>query len=200
MRWLLAGCCGLALISLSAALQVIQKPRFYGVKPGRILSMYCSSESEKPDTFQWYKADMYDQKPEERVEVTGKRFEYSNKGVHQNAFLYIRNTHREDSGVYFCKMNNATWGPGTEVRVVSKPRMKDGLIIFQGLLLAVSIAAMLLRKHTQVRNKMNKTPETNLCFTRLYCHVYQTTYSKQLMAASTWEPDRLWKREFSFTF
>ncbi|XP_023263542.1 B-cell antigen receptor complex-associated protein beta chain [Seriola lalandi dorsalis] len=145
----------------TAALQVIQKPRFYGVKPGRILSMYCSSESEKPDTFQWYKADMYDQKPEERVEVTGKRFEYSNKGVHQNAFLYIRNTHREDSGVYFCKMNNATWGPGTEVRVVRRTditkalhfsRMKDGLIIFQGLLLAVSIAAMLLRKHTQIRD------------------------------------------------
>ncbi|XP_022598433.1 uncharacterized protein LOC111219871 [Seriola dumerili] len=175
MRWLLAGCCGLALISLSAALQVIQKPRFYGVKPGHILIMRCSSESDKPATLQWYKADVYDQKPEERVEVKGKRFEYSNEGVNQNAFLYIRNTHREDSGVYFCKMNNDTWGSGTEVRVVRQDvtkalhfsRMKDGLIIFQGLLLAVCIAAMLLRKHTQSEksDSVYEEPETD--------HIYE---------------------------
>lgn len=35
--------------------------------------------------------------------------------------------------------------------------MKDGLIVFQGFLLAVFIAALLLRKQKMVRNTMNKT-------------------------------------------
>lgn len=42
-----------------------------------------------------------------------------------------------------------------------RSKVKDGLIILQGLLLAVFIAAIILRKQKLVRNKRNKTPFTS---------------------------------------
>ncbi|KAG7222296.1 hypothetical protein INR49_016392, partial [Caranx melampygus] len=98
---------------LPAALQVIQKPRFYGVKAGCDVLLFCSSTEAPASVVQWYRG---------RINVT---------------------TALHHSG------------------------MKDGLIIFQGLLLAVTIAAMLLRKQTLWENSdsIYKDPETD--------HIYE---------------------------
>ncbi|XP_039990417.1 B-cell antigen receptor complex-associated protein beta chain [Xiphias gladius] len=179
MRWLLAGCCGLVLIHFSAAqnLTLVQRPRFYGVKIHRTVQIYCgpTPQHNMPATVQWYKAEAYDKEPEKRAEVSGERIGFHNRSQTENAFLYIKNVQLQDSGVYFCKVNDA-WGPGTQlvaVRPVDLPqalyrtKMKDGLIIFQGLLLAVCIAALLLRKQTlwEKNDSIYEEPETD--------HIYE---------------------------
>ncbi|XP_071319425.1 B-cell antigen receptor complex-associated protein beta chain [Trachinotus anak] len=165
MRWLLAGCCGLALINLSVAQSIFQRPRFYGVKTGSTIKIGCSQIPNLQTPVEWYKADMYNRPVEKRERL-----------VDQNdKILLISEGRIEDSGVYFCKMNN-TWGPGSEVRVVKRinvakalyrSKMKDGLIIFQGLLLAVCIAAILLRKQRllEKNDSLYEEPETD--------HIYE---------------------------
>uniref|UniRef100_A0A4W6FTR0 Ig-like domain-containing protein n=1 Tax=Lates calcarifer TaxID=8187 RepID=A0A4W6FTR0_LATCA len=124
MRWLLAGCCALALINLSAAkhteLQIIQKPRFYGLKTNRMAGIHCSINQpfrSQPVTVDWYKADTHMR--HNIAEVKGERIKLQNINYTQNASLYIYKTQVEDSGVYFCKFNN-TWGPGTQLIVIRK--------------------------------------------------------------------------------
>ncbi|CAM9293800.1 unnamed protein product [Lampetra planeri] len=137
--------------AMSAALLVTQKPRFYGVRTYRTAAIVClSSKQHLPAQVQWYKASMYNG---ERKLLEGQITR--NSSLTQNAFLYIHNLAEGDSGVYFCKLNN-TWGPGTELQVATpvdtvqaehRSRIKDGLIVLQGLLLAVFLAALLQRKH-----------------------------------------------------
>ncbi|KAJ4948454.1 hypothetical protein JOQ06_019988 [Pogonophryne albipinna] len=166
MRWLLAGCFGLALINISVALNpdvpISQKPRFYGVNAGRNVSICCLCSKELQQAkAEWYRVDEYNTvvKESNRIKAENKyTFLHSRKKTH--FFLDIHDVRLNDSGVYFCKINNE-WGPGTAVQVARsggidqarRSKMKDALIILQGLLLAVCIAAVLLRKHQQLEKK-----------------------------------------------
>ncbi|XP_033964033.1 uncharacterized protein [Pseudochaenichthys georgianus] len=167
MRWLLAGCFGLALINISVALNpdvpISQKPRFYGVNAGRNVSICCLCSKElQTAKAEWYRVDKYDTVVNEitnRIQAVKKYTFRHNHGV-RNVFLDIHDVRMENSGVYFCKINNE-WGPGTAVQVARsggidqarRSKMKDALIILQGLLLAVCIAAVLLCKHQQLEKK-----------------------------------------------
>ncbi|XP_042253521.1 uncharacterized protein cd79b [Thunnus maccoyii] len=174
MRWLLARYCGLALIYLSVALneaQVLtQVPRFYGVKTRQTVYIYCENYSRLQGEVQWYKTNV-DGKEEKQI-TQGPRTELRT-GV--KSCLQLMDLNTEDSGVYFCRINNIT-GPGTGLQVVRnvnvrealyRSKMKDGLMVFQGLLLAVCIAAVLLRKHSLLKEKdsIYEEPETD--------HIYE---------------------------
>ena len=68
---------------------------------------------------QWFKADKYDD--EKRTEISaekGKFVFYKNKDI-QKALFFIVDAEVEDSGVYFCRIDN-TSGPGTAVNIASK--------------------------------------------------------------------------------
>ncbi|XP_072229316.1 B-cell antigen receptor complex-associated protein beta chain [Leuresthes tenuis] len=174
MRWILAGCCGLALISLSVTLQIRQKPRFYGGRISYFLKIYCLvSGYDLNSTAVWYKAKQYDGE-KERIE-DDERISFNKFEMVQNGFLLFTNVQIEDSGVYFCQVNG-TYGPGTEVQAVKRhdltqakyrSKMKDALIVIQGLLLAACIAAVLLRKQKLMEKKDSEyeEPETD--------HIYE---------------------------
>ncbi|XP_062234394.1 uncharacterized protein cd79b [Platichthys flesus] len=174
MRWLLAGCCAFAVIGLSEALSITQRPRFYGVQAGRRVVFYCTSKPPLQATFRWAKADVYDRTKVEVVEGERIRFHVLDK-AEKNSFLNISRVQVEDSGVYFCEMNG-TWGPGTQLIVLkttdlsqaaSITKMKDTLIFLQGLLLAATVTAILLRGRTlsEKREIIYEEPETD--------HIYE---------------------------
>ncbi|XP_017292934.1 B-cell antigen receptor complex-associated protein beta chain [Kryptolebias marmoratus] len=170
MRWTLAGCCGFALITLSAALVVTQKPRFYGVKLGRLVMLHCHAP-EPNLTVSWHK-----QHGSGTTEVKNDgRIRFEIKPSTKNTFLLISKVRIEDSGVYFCKVKNIS-GPGTQLLVVSlvdpvqaqyRSQMKDGLMVLQGLLLAGCVAAILLRKQKVLkrRDSLYEEPEID--------HIYE---------------------------
>lgn len=58
-------------------------------------------------------------------------------------------------------------GPFNREKALYKTKMKDGLIIIQALLLAVCIAAILLRKRTLVRKELKTKSKTKLWFSRM---------------------------------
>ncbi|XP_073346159.1 B-cell antigen receptor complex-associated protein beta chain [Pagrus major] len=179
MRWLLAGYCGLALINISVALQISQKPRFYGVMTGRpYVMIFCtSSKQQLAAGVKWYKVNEHDEDEEKRIRINAQRgkFELHDKNLTKDGVLQINDLRATDTGVYFCKMND-TWGPGTEVQVARpilrdkalyRTNMKDGLIVLQGLLLAACIAAALLRKRGmgEKNDSIYEEPETD--------HIYE---------------------------
>ncbi|XP_047465326.1 uncharacterized protein cd79b [Mugil cephalus] len=180
MRWMLAGCCGLALISISvvlgSTLEITQKPRFYGVFVNSKMIIYCRTTTAYTGQPKWYKVNKYDAEPEDRVELEQSRsITFERKFSNSSAHLIMYNAQLEDSGVYFCKIHE-TWGPGTEVQVARKvdlsllqyrSKLKDGFIIIQGLMLAVCIAAILFRKHQllEKRDSIYEEPETD--------HIYE---------------------------
>ncbi|XP_076007582.1 B-cell antigen receptor complex-associated protein beta chain [Genypterus blacodes] len=158
MRWVFAGCCGIALINLSAAFLVTQTPRFFGSRTGPDVRMFCkSSESRLNTETKWYKASKFTGEfPKDDKLKTDKRLIISNVNGGLNSLLFLRGVTREDSGVYYCKIND-TWGPGTELQIVRhinlekamrRSEMKDGLMFLQGLLLAGCISAFMLRRRT----------------------------------------------------
>ncbi|XP_028989627.1 B-cell antigen receptor complex-associated protein beta chain [Betta splendens] len=177
MRWLLAGCCGLALVHLSVSLQLSQRPRFYGLKTNtENVMIYClPSKSDLSATVQWYKGAPND-KPENRTLVkAGHEFSFHDRKKTNSSVLMIHKVFAKDSGVYFCKTNEV-WGSGTHLLVVKwtdisvavhRSRMKDGLIILQGLLMAACIAAVVLRKNNlrQKEDGIYEEPETD--------HIYE---------------------------
>ncbi|KAK2884527.1 B-cell antigen receptor complex-associated protein beta chain [Channa argus] len=168
MSWLLAGCCGLALINLSVTLQLAQRPRFFGVRAGGRVGIYCMSlVGQLTGNVTWYK--------NKTMEIDGSMAKRITFDDPRRAFLYISDLRIEDSGVYYCKREN-DWGPGTKVQVVHKvirdkaeyrSKMKDGLIVLQGLLLAVCIAAVVMRKQKllEKRDSIYEEPETD--------HIYE---------------------------
>ncbi|XP_070846163.1 B-cell antigen receptor complex-associated protein beta chain [Chaetodon trifascialis] len=177
MRWLLAGYCGLALISMSVALSdaltVIQTPRAHATKTHTISRIFCLHKEHLKHNVTWYKADEYNSEQREEIK-TDDRITAVNH-LTPGPLLLIKDLRIEDRGVYFCKIENA-WGPGTAIHVTRpfnrshalyRTQMKDALIILQGLLLAVSIAAILLRKRQVSDNtdSLYEEPETD--------HIYE---------------------------
>ncbi|XP_041672193.1 B-cell antigen receptor complex-associated protein beta chain [Cheilinus undulatus] len=174
MLWLLlVGCCGLSSIKCSVAKEtterIIQKPRYYGVKTGAYVEIHClPPESQKSETWQWYWAAEHNGT---KNLLPGQRKNVQDKG----RSLRIMKVKPEDSGVYFCKTANK-WGPGTGLKVVKninvtealyRTNMKDGLMIFQGLLLAVCIAALIRcnRELFERGDSVYEEPETD--------HIYE---------------------------
>ncbi|XP_063338206.1 B-cell antigen receptor complex-associated protein beta chain [Pelmatolapia mariae] len=179
MRWMLAGCWGLVLISLSVAdnekPQIRQKPRFYGVAVNSDVPLYCSSSRQDNSTVQWFKANKIGDKQTPLSTLIDDSISFQNHGFVQKAYLHISKIQMRHSGVYYCKINK-TQGPGTEVNVfrpvvmekaIYRSNVKDGLIVFQGFLLAVFIAALLLRKQKlwERRDSEYEEPETD--------HIYE---------------------------
>lgn len=176
MRWLLAGCFGLALINISVALQIKQTPRFCGRFTTSSARIYCGEKTlnvNYSSSVKWHKADKYNSHKKELM--IGERIE---TGIHKDEafFLHINDLRPEDTGVYFCQINN-TVGPGTELQIARRitysqalyrTQVKDGLIIFQGLLCAICVAAILLRNQRlpfEKSDSIYEEPETD--------HIYE---------------------------
>lgn len=47
------------------------------------------------------------------------KYSFYNNSNFENVYFNINDVEITDSAVYFCKVND-TWGPGTEINVVSK--------------------------------------------------------------------------------
>jgi len=95
--------------------RVFQKPRFLGVKTGRSVMIYCvSSHSSLPANVVWFK-DWVDKVTLEN----SQRIDIKEKSEKTNASITIKKVEIEDSGVYFCKLND-TLGPGTALQVSSR--------------------------------------------------------------------------------
>ncbi|XP_034564333.1 B-cell antigen receptor complex-associated protein beta chain [Notolabrus celidotus] len=170
---LLAGLCGLALINISEAqnpaLRIAQKPRFYGVKTGSTVGIFClPSKTQQSDNWRWYWSEAFN---ETKMPLPGGRKNVQLLG----RFLSLANLRIEDSGLYFCEIDGSL-GSGTWLQVARnvtvtealyRSNMKDGLMIFQGLLLAACVAALLLRKREMKEKKdiIYEDPETD--------HIYQ---------------------------
>ncbi|KAM6896962.1 B-cell antigen receptor complex-associated protein beta chain [Xenentodon cancila] len=177
MRWILAGCCGLALVSLSVALQVNQKPRFYSVNAdiGQKVIIYCLAYHAPNSSISWFKVDKYNMEKGNQELQKSDKIHFTDNYRVKNSALYILDVRTEDSGVYFCKIKDE-WGPGTEVQVFKhanlllaeyRSKMKDGLIVLQGLMIALCVAAVLLRKQKvmEKRDSIYEDPETD--------HIYE---------------------------
>ncbi|XP_067101426.1 B-cell antigen receptor complex-associated protein beta chain [Osmerus mordax] len=162
MHWLQLSCWCLVNLSvaLTTALQLNlnQKPRFYGVKAGRSVIIYCVAPGHTQNAeVEWYKAPKYNTPSAEREIVTaGQQIHMREKSMTQNASISFRDLTTEASGVYFCKMNH-NWGPGTELQVfrpnnfnsaVRRSNMKDALILIQAFLLTLCVVAPLIRSQT----------------------------------------------------
>ncbi|XP_051959327.1 B-cell antigen receptor complex-associated protein beta chain [Xyrauchen texanus] len=154
MHYLLLGCCVMAMIYLSAEshIQVFQKPRFFGVKIGRSVTIYCvGSNPSLPAQVEWLKARTYKDKPS--TCKNNQRINIIDKDPKHNASISISHVEVEDSGVYFCKLNG-TQGPGTELQVSrysdpqavqKRSRVKDAIIFLQGFLLIMCIVVPLVQ-------------------------------------------------------
>ncbi|XP_056101760.1 B-cell antigen receptor complex-associated protein beta chain isoform X2 [Rhinichthys klamathensis goyatoka] len=152
MHSFLLGCSVMALIYLSAEainIHVFQKPRFLGVKTGRSVIIYCvSSHSSLPAHVVWFKegADKVTLKNSQRINI-------KEKSETTNASIAIKKVEMEDSGVYFCKLND-TLGPGTALQVsrysepqaiLHRSRVKDVIIFLQAFLLILCIVVPLVQ-------------------------------------------------------
>ncbi|XP_051927825.1 uncharacterized protein cd79b [Hippocampus zosterae] len=172
MCWLLGGLCALTLLHISAGasreLSITQKPRFYGVRPSRFVTIYCaSSQQHLPAETRWYKAARYDQDVAEWRLLEGAVTRH--KDLTLNAFLILHDLSPGDSGVYFCRINE-TWGPGTQLQVarpvnraeaVHRSNIKDALMVLQGLMLGVIVLLLLQRNRKMLkgRERIYEEPE-----------------------------------------
>lgn len=102
----------------SGALQISQRPRFYGVRTNqKQLAIYCLvSPQHLQANVSWYKKA---QGSDHKELVHEKTATFKTWNMIGNALIRIQNLRVEDSGVYYCKINN-TLGPGTHIEVVSK--------------------------------------------------------------------------------
>ncbi|XP_067225628.1 B-cell antigen receptor complex-associated protein beta chain [Chanodichthys erythropterus] len=152
MHYFLLGCSVMALIYLSAEernIHVYQKPRFFGVKTGRSVIIYCvSSQPSLPANVQWFKDQ--DSNP---LKNQNQKIEINERTDKRNASITIRKVEIEDSGNYFCKLNN-THGPGTALQVsrysepqavMRRSRIKDVIIFLQAFLLILCIVVPLIQ-------------------------------------------------------
>ncbi|KAI7796793.1 B-cell antigen receptor complex-associated protein beta chain [Triplophysa rosa] len=172
MHYLLLTSSVMALIYITAEghIQVFQKPRFFGVKTGRTVMIYCvASNPSLPTRVEWLKARAYKDHPYPLK--TNQRTIKMEKTSIRNASITIKKVDIEDSGVYFCKLNN-TMGPGTELQVsrhsdpqsiLKRSRIKDIFIFLQGflLILCVIVPLVLLYKQEKKEDAVYEEPEVD---------------------------------------
>ncbi|XP_053197462.1 uncharacterized protein cd79b [Scomber japonicus] len=176
MRWLLV-CCGLALISVALTREVLQRPRFLGLRTGRPNPVYINCWSTEPndnDTVEWYKAKVDNTGNKTKI-TPSDRFKISYSQTSKNSTLFIDKLQVEDTGVYFCKIDTK-FGAGTGMQVAKhynlknaeyRSQMKDALMIFQALVLATCLAALFRRKHqlSKEKDSIYEEPDTD--------HIYE---------------------------
>ncbi|XP_077062289.1 B-cell antigen receptor complex-associated protein beta chain [Siphateles boraxobius] len=151
MHSFLLGCSVMALVYLSAEannINVFQKPRFLGVKTGRSVMIYCVSSSSLPAHVVWFK-----DRTEKDTLKNSHRIVIKEKSEQKNAYIVIKQVEMEDSGIYFCKLND-TLGPGTALQVsrysepqaiLHRSRVKDVIIFLQAFLLILCIVIPLVQ-------------------------------------------------------
>lgn len=142
----------LMVITAEGHIQVFQKPRFFGVKTGRTVMIYCvASDPSLPARVEWLIAKTYNGN-QETLESNEKTV-IMEKTSTRNASITIKKVDLDDNGVYFCKLNG-TQGPGTALRVsrhsdpqaiMSRSRVKDVIIFLQGFLLILCIIVPLVQ-------------------------------------------------------
>ncbi|KAL7857477.1 hypothetical protein SRHO_G00163760 [Serrasalmus rhombeus] len=146
MYYLMFGCSLLVLVNLTASeanFQILQKPRFFGVKPGKTLGIFCaiSGSSHYTAEAEWYKATAH---KNQKTLFT--------KHVQKNMTLIFFDVNLEDSGIYYCKVGGI-FGHGTELQVLryrnskkaeQRSNMKDFIIFLQTFLLVLCIVLPLV--------------------------------------------------------
>lgn len=177
--------------SPTGALQIRQFPRFIGVGTRRQVRIHCSAS---PGLVQWYRLNKYNEdrnraeevkaggrisvpKPGTKLFISALRVE--DKGVY---FCKVNDTWgpgtelqvsskgpalRASSPTLASPLTCALPLPESANRMNAQYRtnMKDGLIIFQALLLAMCIAALMLRKHKLVRTEVTASITVRCHFT-----------------------------------
>lgn len=195
----------MALVHLSAPSPqasdlITQKPRFYGVKAGRRVLLYCVCQL--PLRVDWFRAPDSNLEAEQLVDPENNVLVGRTNGT--NAFLLLLRVTPKDSGVYYCRVNG-TKGSGTSLQVLRpvnvakieyRSTVKDGLIFLQGIMLASCIAAPLLRRYTLVKKEeaIYEDPQQDhiyeglvveTCEAELYEDI--STYTQNGGAEATWE-------------
>ncbi|XP_017566033.1 B-cell antigen receptor complex-associated protein beta chain [Pygocentrus nattereri] len=146
MYYLMFGCSLLVLVNLTASeanFQILQKPRFIGVKPGKTLGIFCfiSDSSRYPAQIEWYKATAH----------KNQKTPYKQQ-LQKNMTLIFMKVNLEDSGIYYCKVDGI-FGHGTELQVLryinskkaeQRSNMKDFIIFLQTFLLVLCIVLPLV--------------------------------------------------------
>ncbi|KAG5854902.1 hypothetical protein ANANG_G00042870 [Anguilla anguilla] len=194
------GCCLLTLVN-SASLHISQKPRFLGVKSQRSVAIHCAMQDRSTGfTAKWYKALEYHHEPTDLVDLTD-RFRVRKKDNIVNGVMRVNNLQPDDSGVYFCKLNDTWWGPGSGLQVFRKvnaeqaerrSRVKDAMIFIQALLLAaVLIASLVLHlKQTSKEDAIYEEPEDNHIYEGLgieHCGLYEDIPAVCQNSDATWD-------------
>ncbi len=121
--------------SAGVNIHVFQKPRFVGMRTGRTVRIYCvPSTPSLPAHVEWFKgqAKNHQLKNSQRIKI-------KEKSDTINASIIISNVETEDSGTYFCKLNN-TFGPGTELQVLSRCQFVDVFACFLRLYTCISLS------------------------------------------------------------
>lgn len=106
--------------SAEGNIHVFQKPRFVGLRTGRTVRIYCvPSNPSLPAHVEWFKGQA------KKLQLNNsKRINIKEKSDKINASIIISKLETEDSGTYFCRLNN-TFGPGTELQVFSRCQFVD---------------------------------------------------------------------------
>ncbi|KAF4085401.1 hypothetical protein AMELA_G00117760 [Ameiurus melas] len=208
MNYILLGCFLLSLVNLSvmADFQVQQKPRFYGVNVGRWVIFTCSASDLTlgEAVVTWHKIDKYEEAKVYKHDLHAFK---NNRAVERSGNmkgqLTIRNLEVQDSGIYYCKMNN-TWGRGTELQVfrrskadvvTGRNKMKDMIILFQGflLMLCVIIPLVWYYRLEQKEEAVYEEPERDHTYEGLeieHCgDLYEdlTAFAQEPDAEAAWE-------------
>ncbi|KAJ7984613.1 hypothetical protein DPEC_G00356590 [Dallia pectoralis] len=214
MYWLLVACLGLIFCNQSAAagrephlsLKLVQKPRFLGAKIENNVRITCIASDMNPNVT-WYKACKYDIEPGRRnLLKQSNSITYWNR-TGTRGIIIIKNLKIEDSGVYFCRINDI-WGTGTELQVSRhihfesaerRSNLKDFFIFVQAILLTLLVFAPLLKHQTLVQKEeaIYDEPEQDHIYEGLEiehcCDLYEdiSMYAQQEPA----EGAAVWKQE-----
>ncbi len=124
--------------SAGVNIHVFQKPRFVGMRTGRTVRIYCvPSTPSLPAHVEWFKVQAKNSQKHQLK--NSQRIKIKEKSDTINASIIISNVEIEDSGTYFCKLNS-TFGPGTELQVLSRCQVVDVFACFLRLYTCISLS------------------------------------------------------------
>ncbi|XP_033911440.2 B-cell antigen receptor complex-associated protein beta chain [Acipenser ruthenus] len=138
------GCFVFQLANLSTGFNVVQSPRFLGIRSGATVFLYCKTDSPDAVEVKWWKST---ENGKELYSNDSAGIKESDRSTIHKFMITITTVKRADSGIYYCdiKVNNNTKnGSGTELKVhariqpeeiTSQNTMKDAIILIQGFLL-----------------------------------------------------------------
>ncbi|XP_048871468.1 B-cell antigen receptor complex-associated protein alpha chain [Brienomyrus brachyistius] len=186
----------LVLINFADCLYLSQKPRYLGVKSGRSVKIYCVGVNE---SVHWYRTQAYGSQERKTINKSS-RIMIDEALPKKNASLSILKVTPEDSGIYYCEVNNKN-GSGTELRVVrhitpkvaeKRSNMKDSMIIIQGLLLVLCATAPVLLYFYKGNNEdgIYEEPQDDHLYEGLtveHCDLYEDIPAYSQPAEAEWE-------------